>query len=157
MNGSGNYGLKSERGQDGRKSPGANWGVKQEGGPKSPGYGSNNWHGQQDESMRDEYQSRGRGRGGPASGGNCFKCDQPGHWARECPNEDTSNFRGRGRGRGRGRDRDGGGDFDDMDRGAYKRPRREDESGTTNGNWGGGADQNGWNQTGNQTGGWDGA
>ena len=50
MNGNGAYGLKSERGQDARKSPGGNWNhVKQEGGHKSPNnWAGNNMHESQD-------------------------------------------------------------------------------------------------------------
>ena len=42
-----------------------------------------------------------------------------------------------------------------MDRGPYKRQRRDEESGATNGNWAGdgGGDWN-QNQSGNQTNGW---
>ncbi|WVO18767.1 uncharacterized protein IAS62_000038 [Cryptococcus decagattii] len=49
--------------------------------------------------------------GGGGSSGECFKCNQPGHWASNCPNNEgrgssyrgSSSSRGRARGRGRGK------------------------------------------------------
>mmetsp|Transcript_21416 Transcript_21416/g.49861 ORF Transcript_21416/g.49861 Transcript_21416/m.49861 type:complete len:585 (-) Transcript_21416:170-1924(-) len=46
--------------------------------------------------------------GGPSAGGDvCFNCNQPGHWASNCPNkaQGSAPKRGRGGGRGRGRGR----------------------------------------------------
>lgn len=37
-----------------------------------------------------EGRGRGRGRGGPGVSGACFKCDQPGHRAKDCPNAESN-------------------------------------------------------------------
>lgn len=52
----------------------------------------------------------------------CFNCEQPGHWARECPAR-FANYGGRGRGRGRGGGSFGGGRAQGRGGfGAYGRP-----------------------------------
>ena len=163
MNGAGNYGLKSERGYDGRKSPGGfnnNWShVKQEGGQRSPKPWGDNGMESQDQVMRGGDQNwGGANKGGGGGRGNCFKCDQPGHMARECPNNQGGGGRGRGCfkcGKEGHMARDcPDGEGSGFDRGPYKRQRRDDDGDNTNGNWGGSGGQ--WSQPAQQSGGWDG-
>ncbi|KAI3460479.1 hypothetical protein Pfo_017142 [Paulownia fortunei] len=78
---------------------------------------------------RDRGRSRDYGGGGRGSGGDCFKCGKPGHFARECPSGEGS----RGSRYGGRDDRYGGGSRYGPDRSGDRYGGRSRDSGSHGG------------------------